>query len=364
MQWSLFLLILMGQCSFLVCHLYEYHFIEETKTWEEAQTYCRAHYTDLATVFDMTDMTAMKRLRGNNQSEAWIGLRNHPDAEGTWHWSLPGMEFNKSETRWAEGEPNNIKHPENCVRMDHHEWKDVPCTIENLEFICYDAKQPNEKFHLIKIKMTWPQAQNYCREHHTDLASGLQQIEDEEFKKDETQSNKSLWIGLFNDTWKWSDESNFSFRNWQRDSWSGSKECAVTKSNDKWMKRDCAKRKPFFCYEDNVILIKESKTWEEALYYCQDHYHDLVSITNLDEQRWVQERAKMANTPHVWLGLRYTCTLGFWFWISDEAVEYKNWDSPGQTDECDMSGAMDRGGQHKWFKKIDHGEFNFICSME
>ncbi|XP_037615509.1 asialoglycoprotein receptor 1-like [Sebastes umbrosus] len=115
---------------------------------------------------------------------------------------------------------------------------------------------------------------------------------------------------------------------------------------------------------DNVILIKESKTWEEALYYCQDHYHDLVSITNLDEQRWVQERAKMANTPHVWLGLRYTCTLGFWFWISDEAVEYKNWDSPGQTDECDMSGAMDRGGQHKWFKKIDHGEFNFICSTE
>ncbi|XP_037615508.1 L-selectin-like [Sebastes umbrosus] len=138
MKGSLFLLILIGQCSFLVCHLYEYHFIEETKTWEEAQKYCRAHYTDLATVFDMTDMTAMKRLRGNNQSEAWIGLRNHPDAEGTWHWSLPGMEFNKSETRWAKGEPNNIDPPENCVRMDHHEWKNVSCTTENLEFICYE----------------------------------------------------------------------------------------------------------------------------------------------------------------------------------------------------------------------------------
>ncbi|KAI3375695.1 hypothetical protein L3Q82_004001 [Scortum barcoo] len=71
MQWSLFLLIVMGHWSFFTCHLYEYHFITENKTWDEAQSYCRENHTDLATVFDMTDM---KRLRDStkNHDDAWI----------------------------------------------------------------------------------------------------------------------------------------------------------------------------------------------------------------------------------------------------------------------------------------------------
>ncbi|XP_035863067.1 low affinity immunoglobulin epsilon Fc receptor-like [Sander lucioperca] len=101
-------------------------------------------------------------------------------------------------------------------------------------------------------------------------------------------------------------------------------------------------------------------TWVDALYYCRDHYRDLVSITNQDEQLWVQERAKMASTPYVWLGLRYTCTLDFWFWVTDETVLYTNW-GPGQSgDDCNMSGAMDREGT--WVKKIDDNKLNFICS--
>ncbi|GLD64722.1 snaclec stejaggregin-B subunit beta-1-like protein [Lates japonicus] len=73
---------------------------------------------------------------------------------------------------------------------------------------------------------------------------------------------------------------------------------------------------------DKVILINQSKTWVEALYYCRENHYDLVSITNLNEQRWVQERAKKANTSYVWLGLRYTCALDFWFWVNDEAVRW------------------------------------------
>ena len=112
-----------------------------------------------------------------------------------------------------------------------------------------------------------------------------------------------------------------------------------------------------------MILIKRKMNWEDALYFCQNKYSDLVSITNPDEQRWVQEKAKKASTPYVWLGLRYTCTLGFWFWVDSNAVKYQNWDSPQTTNDCDMSGAMAKGGAHKWFKKNDEEEkFNFICS--
>ncbi|KAK5615658.1 hypothetical protein CRENBAI_023826 [Crenichthys baileyi] len=92
--------------------------------------------------------------------------------------------------------------------------------------------------------------------------------------------------------------------------------------------------------------------WEDALYYCRDHNHDLVNTTNLGEQRWVQEKAKKASTDHVWMGLRYTCTLDFWFWVGDEVVSYKDWVSGGQMDDCDMSGAMETGGEHQWRKKV------------
>ncbi len=98
--------------------------------------------------------------------------------------------------------------------------------------------------------MTWPQAQNYCRQNHTDLISGLSQIKDKELN--EAKSQEALWIGLFRDTWRWSDESNFSFRNWDLESnyEVDAKKCAMTVSNGlTWGTDDCNKTKPFFCYD-------------------------------------------------------------------------------------------------------------------
>ncbi|KAK9524925.1 hypothetical protein VZT92_017282 [Zoarces viviparus] len=265
MQWSLFVLILMGQCSFCLCRLYKYRLVKKNKTWDEARTYCRDKYTDLAKVFDMTDMKRVNDSAGN-QGGAWIGLHNQSNVNRTWLWSLPGVEFNDSETEWDDGtnnagynkEPNDVNYPENCVTMkNNHKWFDVSCT----------------------------------------------------------------------------------------------------------------NRHRFICYDDEVILIKENKTWEQALTYCRENHHELVSITNLRQQRWVEEVAKQANSTHVWTGLRYTCTLGFWFWITDEAVKYDNWEprgdmDEGDVDECHMSGAMETSGDHKWSKKDASMKFNFICIRE
>nr|XP_020443845.1 C-type mannose receptor 2-like [Monopterus albus] len=175
-----------------------------------------------------------------------------------------------------------------------------------------------------------------------------------------------VYVGLFRDSWGWSDGSGFSFRHWEAvpNNQQGNNTCAATmlKNTGRWKDCDCGERKPFICYDDKVILINENKTWVEALYYCREHHHDLVYISNLDEQRWVQDRAKKANSPYVWLGLRYTCTLGFWFWVSDNVVSYENWAPNGKLDECDMSGAMDSGGQHDWTSKQENMRFNFICS--
>ncbi|XP_047445545.1 macrophage mannose receptor 1-like [Mugil cephalus] len=359
MQWSL--LLVMGQCYFISCQLYQYHYVKDTKNWTEAQEYCRKNYTDLATVSNMTDMKRLIEESTGRKTEAWIGLNNRADVNRTWHWSLPGVEFKDDETRWYGGEPNDRNGNENCVGMRNSKWLDFPCT-ETKHFLCYNGeniKSGSKKIHLNnETKKNWTDAQKYCRGHHTDLVSGLNQLDQVKLS-----DGKDYWIGLFRDTWRWSDGNSSSFRHWNQTLSSGDK-CAVTMLNEeqgRWKNANCTDQKPFFCYDDEVILIKENKTWEEALYYCRDNYNDLVSITNLDEQRWVQERAKKASTPFVWLGLRYSCTLDFWFWVSDEVVGYKNWASDVSND-CDMSGAMDTGGKHQWVKIIDNKEFNFICS--
>ncbi|XP_014882926.1 macrophage mannose receptor 1-like [Poecilia latipinna] len=180
-------------------------------------------------------------------------------------------------------------------------------------------------------------------------------------------TSDSSYIGLFRDTWRWSDGSSFSFRHWNKnfnDQIINSGQCAMTKfdGEGRWTNVSCDNKKPFICYDDKLILIKEAMNWEDALYYCRGHHHDLVTITNMDDQRWIQEKVKNASTGYVWMGLRYTCTLDFWFWVSDEVVRYKNWALDGQMDDCDMSGAMETGGEHQWFKKDDDVKLNFICS--
>ncbi|KAL3046202.1 hypothetical protein OYC64_004248 [Pagothenia borchgrevinki] len=358
MQWSLFVLILMGQCFIFTCHLYEYHFIQKEMPWDEAQSYCRENYTDLATVSDMRDV---ERLRNSSQTTgAWIGLQTKTEGNKPWRWSLPGVEYKESEALWENEEPND---PENCVKMDENDyrkWEDESCTDKN-KFICYN-ETGQHKYFVIDEPKNWLQAQSYCRENHTDLVSGLEQIEEFTTLIDQS-SDEDLWIGLFRDTWSWSDGKNFSFKHWDPDSFEdeGNKDCAMTKTNGKWSSDICTNQKPFYCYDDKVILIKENKTWDEALDYCRENHRDLVSITDRHQQRWVEKRAKMADTEFVWLGMRYTCTLDLWFWVSNRLVCYHNWAPEDKMKGCDRATAMKREG--KWYERKEGNFLNFICAL-
>uniref|UniRef100_A0A669D241 C-type lectin domain-containing protein n=1 Tax=Oreochromis niloticus TaxID=8128 RepID=A0A669D241_ORENI len=256
MQWSLYLLILMGQCCFFTCRLYEYHFTAENKSWYEAQRYCREKYTDLAKVFDMTDMS---RLRNStqNQGEAWIGLNNNTDGNRTWHWSLPGVEYIQNDSSWNQSGRTDKEKPGNCVRK-RDKLADVSCN-HTLWFICYDEmKKDNKTLYLIEYKMKWTQAQSYCRYNYTDLASGLDQVDEEKYEaviKGLIPDKKfSAWVGLFRDSWRWSDGSDFSFRYWDMELFidtQSNKTCAMTLLNrsGKWSSDECDKEKPFFCYD-------------------------------------------------------------------------------------------------------------------
>ncbi|XP_014329574.2 macrophage mannose receptor 1-like [Xiphophorus maculatus] len=374
MQWTLILLFLMAQCCFMDCQLYEFHYIKENKTWTEAQQYCREKHTDLATVTNMKDMERLINISAGSKDQAWIGLYYPTHGTRTWHWSLPGVEFDEREANWNPGEPTD-KHgneiSENCgFLFNNFKWADGSCHHTEL-FLCYDDTGRNQKYHLIQDKKSWQKAQIYCRVNHTDLISGTKQLLDARAANVLNSVGKEthVYFGLFRDAWRWSDGSSLSFRHWHKgfsNQKPNSGQCAVFKFNDKgrWRNESCTAKKHFVCYDDKVILIKENKTWEDALTYCRDHHHDLVTITNMDDQIWIQEKVKNASTDYVWTGLRYTCTLDLWFWVSDEVVIYKNWAKGESMDDCDMSGAMETRGRHQWRKKNDSETFNFVCSKD
>uniref|UniRef100_A0A8D0AG63 C-type lectin domain-containing protein n=1 Tax=Sander lucioperca TaxID=283035 RepID=A0A8D0AG63_SANLU len=105
-------------------------------------------------------------------------------------------------------------------------------------------------FVFVNIAMSWFDAQTYCREHHTDLAS-VRNAADNQKVLGAIPYLGIVWIGLFRDTWKWSDGSNSSFRFWQngQTDYNG-KTCVAANFSDsgKWGDWTCGWKRSFICY--------------------------------------------------------------------------------------------------------------------
>uniref|UniRef100_A0A4W6G737 C-type lectin domain-containing protein n=1 Tax=Lates calcarifer TaxID=8187 RepID=A0A4W6G737_LATCA len=111
----------------------------------------------------------------------------------------------------------------------------------------------NVTFVFISKTMTWTEAQSYCRANHTDLAS-VRNMEENQKVTELLPSGQSVWIGLFRDSWKWSDGSNSSFRYWNEVEPNGNTENCVAayftdfSSSGKWEDQHCGQRRAFICY--------------------------------------------------------------------------------------------------------------------
>uniref|UniRef100_A0AAV2MFX1 C-type lectin domain-containing protein n=1 Tax=Knipowitschia caucasica TaxID=637954 RepID=A0AAV2MFX1_KNICA len=120
-------------------------------SWSHAQSHCREHYSDLASVSDMKDLEKLKSA-ARGHTDFWIGLHRTSN-QRTWYWSQPTVKYNAAESVWVPGQPNNYDGgANNCVTLDTSgRLNDIPCDEKNSCFICFQG--PIKKT-LEKIKMS------------------------------------------------------------------------------------------------------------------------------------------------------------------------------------------------------------------
>ncbi|KAK1135320.1 macrophage mannose receptor 1-like [Acipenser oxyrinchus oxyrinchus] len=215
-------------------------FYEGTKkTWQEAQSYCRNQGKDLPSIQDQARVNELIGLiPSTSNSDHWIGL--YHDKEN-WQWSSGG------DVIYSNWEPYLF-----CASVNSEgEWEDSVCNQRNY-FMCYsETSNVAERYTLIEVLKTWTEAQQYCREHHTDLVSIKNASENEEIVK--KAQGKPFWIGLFNEPWKWSHQGdNYTFHSWSNrepNNWGGNENCVMMSKTGGWNDYGCNNQLPFFCCE-------------------------------------------------------------------------------------------------------------------
>ncbi|CAB1313775.1 unnamed protein product, partial [Coregonus sp. 'balchen'] len=104
----------------------------------------------------------------------------------------------------------------------------------------------------------------------------------------------------------------------------------------------------------NVTVVIKRLCWSDALFYCRDHYWDLLSVRSEDEQREVEDllggsRVPPPSTPHLWLGLRRSLMADRWYWMTGDHMDFSHWErwaAPKQ--HSSPCGALASGGGFFW----------------
>ncbi len=126
----------------------------------------------------------------------------------------------------------------------------IPWYFTNLNYFPTGRVNASASYVMVYEYKTWTEAQSYCREHHTDLISIRNEIEN--YRVQSLIQYSVAWIGLYR-TRSWSDQSNSSFSNWttgQPDNAGNSEYCTAVSFSDSgsWTDENCNTVIPFICY--------------------------------------------------------------------------------------------------------------------
>ncbi|XP_051990381.1 lymphocyte antigen 75-like [Xyrauchen texanus] len=218
----------------------QYHYINERKNWNDAQSYCRSRYTDLATVDNMNDVSRLvKTVDAGYSGSVWIGLKR--GTQSRWGWSMGDNTL----TQYSGWKPGNPDGEGECVYFAYGFWFNRPCS-KRLYFVCYNE---STGYNMVNVWKNWTEAQSYCRQYHTDLPT-IHSSEQQNQIYSIVGDGPWVWIGLFLDSWEWSDQWSLFFRYWAAEQPSQGSDCVgmSTADSGRWVPDSCDLQRPFICH--------------------------------------------------------------------------------------------------------------------
>ncbi|XP_059931931.1 lectin BRA-3-like [Gadus macrocephalus] len=135
-------------------------------------------------------------------------------------------------------------------------------------------------------------ARDYCRTHHTDLVSIRSAAENQEVR--EVAAGHEVWIGLFKDTWRWSDERYSSFRFWKLNVYTAYTLTTICGFVDlaqtgEWGLSDCGLKRPFLCTCTKTRVLKVKVRSEDL----QDMSDPATKAAILKQMQQLVDKATM-----------------------------------------------------------------------
>eukprot|EP00064_Thunnus_orientalis_P010555 superscaffoldBa00001443_g10581 len=244
----------------------------------------------------------------------------------------------------------------------------------------------SREYHYVDLEKSWTDAQTYCRERFTDLATIDNNNDNQRLltlANKRGKSDGSIWIGLYDDinSWRWSMEDKefyvdraAEFTTWfqgQPNNKDANQYCVAFNKKMQLNDLSCNSSCSFVCYDANsttsYVLVRKKQIWSVAQAYCREHHGDLASIRNKEENDNIQLTLKESKVGSAWIGL-YREPWAFW---SDNSTStFTNWDTdqPNKRLSNHFFGAFS-ANSGKWtsakseltipffcFKGINHGD--------
>ncbi|XP_046699397.1 putative C-type lectin domain family 20 member A [Silurus meridionalis] len=234
---------------------HKYYLVMTQMTWSDAQNYCKQTYVDIAVVASAQDWLRLAAVATTNlmTAPAWIGMYNNVNS---WRWSYSNLPLTSTSfTNWGSPPSGDDKA---CVSIDTGgSWLDSSCSSLK-PFICYDSAFTGFARFIPYVlpPLDWYSAQAFCRQFHTDLPTSSSSSVNTELKNRVVIFTTS-WIGLFRDTWTWTDGTIASSIPWalfQPNFASAGKNC-VTYTAGTTSDQTCTSLYAFFCH--SILPVKK-----------------------------------------------------------------------------------------------------------
>ncbi|XP_041845120.1 lymphocyte antigen 75-like [Melanotaenia boesemani] len=228
------------------------------------------------------------------------------------------------------------------------------------------------RFRYVGLSRNWTEAQSYCREMFSDLATIYNDANMTEAQKAAGSSN--FWIGLLRGPWYLFQENYTSAT---VSMWNTSKPgtglCPAIGRDGRLYSKDCTNSYPFFCSSANGLDYLISSyyyyyyyyyytssyyyyDWNKSQTYCKTYYKNLSNIKS--RTQYIDLTTRIQSYSFAWIGL----DSQFFRWSDGNSSSYGPWDSldPGTGVDC----AVMNSSSGSWFWRPCNENNFFLCRAD